>query len=105
MINLQDLTFFEKVFLTIHKWDTSWETSKTGNFWEIKVTQLEIKVQSLLKLLNGFMKQLNDENWKLIEITRDNVDAFRRVLPLISNLKNPAMRRRHWNEVQSVMNK
>lgn len=105
MINLQEFTFFKKVFVTINEWDILWNTSKTSYFWDIKVTQLEIFVRDLLKILNKFIKILEDENWKMIEITRDNVDAFRRVLPLISNLKNPAMQARHWEEVREVMNK
>lgn len=34
---------------------------------------------------------------------RDQVDAFRRTLPLLSDLKNPAMRARHWERVKKVV--
>lgn len=34
---------------------------------------------------------------------RDQVDAFRRTLPLLSDLKNPAMRARHWERVKNVV--
>lgn len=35
--------------------------------------------------------------------TRIKVDAFRRTLPLIADLKNPAMRSRHWNKVKKAV--
>jgi len=32
------------------------------------------------------------------------VDRFRRTLPLITDLKNPAMRPRHWQQLKDIMN-
>lgn len=40
-----------------------------------------------------------------MEHTRKRVDAFRRTLPLIADLKNPAMRVRHWDRVRKAMDK
>lgn len=39
----------------------------------------------------------------MVEDTRKKVDAFRRTLPLISDLKNPAMRPRHWVKVKQIV--
>lgn len=38
-----------------------------------------------------------------MEDTRVKVDAFRRTLPLIADLKNPAMRPRHWIKVKKAV--
>lgn len=43
--------------------------------------------------------------WDIVEHTRQRVDAFRRTLPLLSDLKNPAMRVRHWDKVRKIMHK
>lgn len=37
--------------------------------------------------------------------TRNRVDAFRRTLPLIGDLKNPSMRKRHWDRVRKAIGK
>lgn len=42
-------------------------------------------------------------SWSIIEETRTKVDAFRRTLPLIADLKNPAMRSRHWSKVKKAV--
>lgn len=99
------MSFLQQVFQVVHEWSTVWNDYKTGNFWEIKISEMEITVQRIFKQLNYSLKLLKDGNWKMIEITRDKVDAFRRVLPLINDLKNPAMRVRHWDEVREVMHK
>lgn len=38
-----------------------------------------------------------------MEHTRSRVDAFRRTLPLIGDLKNPSMRSRHWDRVRALI--
>lgn len=50
-------------------------------------------------------RELKDKNWDIVEHSRNRVDAFRRTLPLLSDLKNPAMRERHWDRVRKAMNK
>ena len=32
------------------------------------------------------------------------MDQFRRTMPLITDLKNPAMRDRHWDQIQELVN-
>lgn len=96
---------FKQIFNLVYEWDTAWNLYKSGNFWEINISSMEITVQRIFKQLNNSLKLLKDESWKIIEIARDSVDAFRRILPLISNLKNPAMRPRHWDEVRRILNK
>ena len=36
-------------------------------------------------------------------MSKNRVDQFRRTMPLISDLKNPAMRPRHWLQIQDEM--
>ena len=43
---------------------------------------------------------MKDKNWEILEVSRSRVDQFRRTVPLITDLKNPAMRQRHWDQVQ-----
>ena len=43
---------------------------------------------------------LQDKNWEILETSKGRVDQFRRTMPLISDLKNTAMRPRHWDQIQ-----
>ena len=42
-----------------------------------------------------------DKNWEILETSKNKVDQFRRTMPLISDLKNKAMRPRHWEQIQA----
>lgn len=52
---------------------------------------------------NRLSRQLKDKGWDIIDTTRVKVDAFRRTLPLIGDLKNPCMRERHWDRIKDLM--
>lgn len=80
-----------------------WSKYKTDNFWDINISELEVTIQSISKELNNSIRLLKDENWIILEVAQDSINIFRRVLPLISDLKNPAMYTRHWDEVREVV--
>lgn len=87
----------------MHEWDGMWNKYKTGRFWEINISEMELAVQIIFKDLNNSMRLIKDENWIILKVARDSIDSFRRVLPLITDLKNPAMYTRHWDEVREVI--
>lgn len=97
------MSYLQEDFKLIDEWNTSWNSYKTENFWQIKMTNMDFIVQNILKKLNESLITRKTENWKITELTRDKVDAFRRVLPLINDLKNPAMRVRHWDSVREAI--
>jgi len=97
------MIILREVFNNVYEWDTTWESFKTNNFWEINVSDMEMTVLRIYKQLNHSITILKDENWKILEMTLNKVDDLRRVLPLINDLKNPAMKPRHWDEVREVM--
>lgn len=46
------------------------------------------------------MLHLQEKNWEVLEVTKNQIDQFRRTMPLISDLHNRAMRPRHWEQIQ-----
>lgn len=63
------------------------------------------------EIYNNFVSIIKD--WKKFKerreyfsfVFRTNVDKFRRTLPLITDLKNPAMRPRHWQRVKETVDR
>lgn len=39
------------------------------------------------------------KHWEVWQQIRDRIDTFKRTMPLISDLRNPAMRPRHWKSL------
>jgi len=62
-------------------------------------------VDAFFDQFNNLVNGLKNKKWEVIETTRNNIDEFRKLLPVIDDLKNPAMKDRHWDEVRKVINK
>lgn len=41
------------------------------------------------------------KKWKVWEAMKERVEQFRQTMPLIQDLKNPALRQRHWDALRS----
>jgi len=60
----------------------------------------ELMMMLMMMMVNVTYICMKDRNWEILEVSRARVDQFRRTVPLITDLKNPAMRQRHWDQVQ-----
>ncbi|RZC39320.1 dynein heavy chain 2, axonemal-like [Asbolus verrucosus] len=101
----REIAAIELVWQLTDEWNKAWEKYKSGEFWEIETEEMEVTAQTLFRKLTRLSRELKDKGWDIVGHTRARVDAFRRTLPLIGDLKNPAMRPRHWERVRKVVEK
>ncbi|XP_074107880.1 dynein heavy chain 2, axonemal kl-2 [Cotesia typhae] len=99
----REFTAIQLVWELTNKWEESWERYKTVNFWTIETEEMESVATKLFKKFTRLSKELQAKNWPIIKSTRSRIDEFRRTLPLIIDLKNPAMRERHWDKVKLII--
>ncbi|XP_030382586.1 dynein heavy chain 2, axonemal, partial [Scaptodrosophila lebanonensis] len=93
----------QNIWQLILEWQTNWDAWRKGNFWKINIDEMEDTALSLYKEFSILSKKHYDRHWEMLEVTTKNLDGFRRTLPLITALKNPCMRERHWNRVRDIM--
>ncbi|XP_050296141.1 dynein axonemal heavy chain 2 isoform X2 [Anthonomus grandis grandis] len=98
-----ELTSLELVWELAAQWSAAWNSYKSGEFWSIETAAMEETAQVLFRKLTRLARELSEKNWKIVEDVRNQVDAFRRTLPLLGDLKNPAMRARHWDKVKKAV--
>lgn len=53
--------------------------------------------------INGLF--LQDRNWEICDSIKGRIEQFKRTMPLIQDLKNPAMRDRHWTQIKEHVQK
>ncbi|KAA0723088.1 Dynein heavy chain 2, axonemal [Triplophysa tibetana] len=41
-----------------------------------------------------------DKQWDAVDFTKSRIEQFKKIIPLIADLRNPAMRERHWDQIQ-----
>ncbi|XP_014276767.1 dynein axonemal heavy chain 2 isoform X2 [Halyomorpha halys] len=99
-----NLSTLMEIWALTKQWDDAWDGYKTSLFWSIKPEEMEMFAQEVWKKFNNMFRELRDKDWSIIEHSKKRVEAFKRVLPLVTDLKNPALRQRHWDNIKAEMN-
>lgn len=90
------------------KWFSQKEDWTNGPFLGLDAEALENSVNLLLKNLSKAAKSLERNNLPqcsaIATQVRDELEHFRPNVPLITALRNPGMRDRHWNELSAKLN-
>ncbi|XP_013412698.1 dynein heavy chain 2, axonemal [Lingula anatina] len=99
----KDIESIETVWEITKEWEEHWDQWKQGKFSGLQTTEMEDQCQVLFKKLSKLSRELKDKSWEIVEQSKNKVDQFRRTMPLISDLKNKAMRPRHWTQIREDM--
>lgn len=91
------------IWTLILEWQNAWNEWRAGNFWNINIDMMEDTALSLYKEFSALNKKYYSRSWDMLIVVTKNLDSFRRTLPLITALKNPCMRSRHWDRVRDLM--
>ncbi|XP_057714813.1 dynein axonemal heavy chain 2 isoform X3 [Corythoichthys intestinalis] len=95
----KDMDFLQQVWEITHEWETNWNSWKEGQFATLRTENMENIAQDIYKILHKLQRQLKDKNWDIVDCSKKKVDQFRRIIPLIADMRNPAMRDRHWKQI------
>ncbi|XP_053425879.1 dynein axonemal heavy chain 2 isoform X5 [Nycticebus coucang] len=96
----KELDALQQVWEITRDWEENWNQWKTGRFLTLQTEAMETMAHGLFRRLTRLAKEYKDRNWEVIEITRSKIEQFKRTMPLISDLRNPALRERHWDQVR-----
>ena len=98
-----DLEFLQKIWGLSDEWDSVWSTWKGKVFREIDVSEMDVVAAQFNKKIAKLGREI--KAWKIWQSMRNKVDQFRKTLPLIQDLKSPALRPRHWAQLKEEMGK
>ncbi|XP_034845406.1 dynein heavy chain 2, axonemal [Mirounga leonina] len=96
----KELDALQQVWEITRDWEENWNQWKTGQFLTLQTEAMETMAHGLFRRLTRLAKEYKDRNWEIIETTRSKIEQFKRTMPLISDLRNPALRERHWDQVR-----
>ncbi|KAI8915474.1 dynein heavy chain and region D6 of dynein motor-domain-containing protein [Powellomyces hirtus] len=101
MCNSLDL--LGQIWQLYQEWTVMYEKWRTRPFLTLDAAEIDESVQGLLKRLNKMGKEMKE--WDVFLNLRDRVQHTRRTLPLFQDMKNPALRERHWSELMEEVGK
>ncbi|XP_048373762.1 dynein axonemal heavy chain 2 [Sphaerodactylus townsendi] len=99
----RELDYIQQVWEITKEWEVHWSEWKTGSFKTLQTEVMETTAFMLYRKLNKLSKELKDRNWEIIETSKQKIEQFKRTMPLITDLRNPALRDRHWDQVKDLV--
>lgn len=88
----------------IKHWLSEYDVWSLGKFRDLRVEEMETTAQTINKNVVKLGKKVqgSDEGgveWGAWRSLKDTIDGFKKTMPLIMDLRNPAIRERHWAQV------
>jgi dynein heavy chain len=100
----QDLEALNQVWATVQEWNTSYSLWRNKHFLALDANEIEETVQKFIKKLSKMSKDLK-ESWDVFTNLKERINQTKRTVPLLQDLRNPAMRERHWNSIMDDIGK
>lgn len=99
----KELDILKEIWTLVGEWEVMWDTYQNGEFSEIDINEMEESVVSLYRRINKLYGLHKEKGWDVLKTNKIKVEQFKKTMPLISYLKNPAMNERHWDQVKSTV--
>jgi dynein heavy chain, axonemal len=99
----KDLMLLETIWGIAESFDGNWNKWKDGKFKDLDVEAMNTLALQYRKQIGKMKRDIS--RWKVFAAVQDRVDQFLKTLPLIQDLRNPAMRERHWTELKNEIKK
>ncbi|TYZ63897.1 hypothetical protein PybrP1_001177 [[Pythium] brassicae (nom. inval.)] len=94
---------YNQLWATSHSWLQSRKRWIQGSFMDMSADEVEKLVESysaaIQKAFKFFSTSGNDACTKIAETVKEQILVFKPYVPLITALRNPGMRPRHWAEL------
>jgi dynein heavy chain len=84
-------------------WDKAWSEWKLQPFKNFKSEEAEEVSQEYLKRITKIGRETKD--WEVWSTLQERVKQLRRTIPIFHDLKNPAIRERHWQQLMDDVGK
>ncbi|XP_075968107.1 dynein axonemal heavy chain 2 [Anarhichas minor] len=95
----KDLDHLQQVWEITQEWNANWDIWKVGQLSTLRTESMGSTAQDLFKKLHKLQRELKDKEWDIVDSSKDRINQFKRIIPLIAELTNPAMRDRHWKQI------
>jgi dynein heavy chain, axonemal len=98
-----DLEILAQIWQATQEWNTSYDSWRTRPFLSLDGPEIEDQVQKFTKRLARMGKEVKDCD--VYSNLKDRVNQTKRSVPLLIDLRNSAMRERHWNQIIDLIGK
>lgn len=96
-----DLELLSALWEIAAEWSVAYDGWKEGQFRDLKVDEMEGSAVNFGKRIIKIGRDV--KGWGTWVSIRDTIEAFKRTMPLITDLRNPVLRQRHWQGLMETI--
>lgn len=94
----KEITLLSEIWTVKEQWDSEWNKWKQEKFYELNIDMMDDRAVEFQENIKGFDKEVRQ--WGVYDYLKNKIDQFRSAMPLIMDLRDEAMRDRHWKELR-----
>ncbi|XP_037533396.1 dynein heavy chain 2, axonemal [Nematolebias whitei] len=95
----KDIDQLQSVWEITVDWDSKWNDWKVVQLAKLQTETMESTAQEMFKKLHILQRELKGKEWDVVDFSKMKIEHFKHIIPLITDLRNPAMRDRHWKQL------
>ena len=99
----QDLELLNQIWQAMQEWNSTYDGWRSNPFLSLDGAEMEESVQKFARRLAKMGKEMKD--WDVFNNLKDRVNQTKRTIPLLLDLRNPAIRDRHWTQIMDEVGK
>ncbi|GBG32973.1 Dynein heavy chain 2, axonemal [Hondaea fermentalgiana] len=107
-----ELSVLDQIWKLKHDWTEQWKEWKDNKFDNLVLGDMEMSAAQYTKSIGKLAREKGFQGsaggakkFGSYQALKELIDQFRQTLPLIQDLKNPAIRVRHWNQLKVEIQK
>ncbi|KAJ3267030.1 Dynein heavy chain 6, axonemal [Chytriomyces hyalinus] len=100
---LTEVRLKSTLWTSLKEWSHMAEDWKSQSFDSLNMEEVSTQIQSYLKIVYALDKGLPPND--VVPRLKGMVDEFRTMLPTMVDLRNPALKQRHWDKIQDALGK
>ncbi|EGF78014.1 hypothetical protein BATDEDRAFT_91203 [Batrachochytrium dendrobatidis JAM81] len=98
-----DLDSLFQIWQTTQEWNQIYDGWRWNPFLSLDSSEIEDTVQKFIRKLGKMGKEMKD--WDVFTSLKESINQTKRTIPLLLDLRNPAMRDRHWGQIMDEIGK
>ena len=106
----KNIEMLEVIWGMMQEWQGNMDSWKDGQFATMDVAGIESTAGAFQKRIIKVQKDIKatgapGNQYKVVDALKDRTDAIKKLMPLIMDLRNEAMRDRHWKQLMDEVGK
>ena len=91
------------IWKALHDWEDNTDTWMNGSVGDLNLESTNEVVEETARQSHRLLKANKDD--RVVYRFKDEIDSFKKYMPLLQELANPALQPRHWEQVFQVVQK